>query len=190
VLNSQSVAGFHGGEYLVWNVSGHVRIQVTNTGNSSPNAVVSGLFFGPTVTNSGSTPVLNAVANLTAPQGVSTVFALGSFSDSGPNDGPWTVTVNWGDGTNSSFTATAPGALSQAHTYASTGNFTAVLAVSNSHNLSASANIAVTVTAMTPPSAALSNGGPANEGSPASVAFSTPPARRLMCKRASTTATL
>jgi PKD repeat protein len=174
VLNSQSVAGFHGGEYLVWNVSGHARIQVTNTSGGSPNAVVSGLFFGPPVTNSRSTPVVNAAANLTATQGVSTVFALGSFSDPGPNDGPWTVTVNWGHGTNSRFTVTTPGALSQAHTYATTGNFTAVLAVSNSHNLSASANIAVTVTAMTPPSATLSNGGPANEGSPASVAFSNP----------------
>ncbi len=44
VLNSQSVTNFGGGAYLVWNVSGHVKIQVTLTGGV--NAVVTGLFFG------------------------------------------------------------------------------------------------------------------------------------------------
>jgi len=38
--------GAPGGTYLVWNISGHVKIQVTNV-NPSPNAVVSGLFFDP-----------------------------------------------------------------------------------------------------------------------------------------------
>ncbi len=38
--------GGPGGIYLAWNISGHVKIQVTNA-NSSPNAVVSGLFFDP-----------------------------------------------------------------------------------------------------------------------------------------------
>ncbi len=44
VLNSQSVTNFGGGLYLVWNVSGHVKIQVTLTGGI--NAVATGLFFG------------------------------------------------------------------------------------------------------------------------------------------------
>jgi hypothetical protein len=44
VLNSQSVTNFGGGVYLVWNVSGHVKIQVTLTGGV--NAVATGLFFG------------------------------------------------------------------------------------------------------------------------------------------------
>jgi len=43
VLNSQSVTNFGGGVYLVWNVSGHVKIQVTLTGDV--NAVATGLFF-------------------------------------------------------------------------------------------------------------------------------------------------
>ena len=44
VLNSQSLASsFSAGVYLVWNVSGHVKIQVTVTGGA--NAVISGLFF-------------------------------------------------------------------------------------------------------------------------------------------------
>jgi hypothetical protein len=44
VLTSQSVTDFGGGVYLVWNVSGHVKIQVTLTGGA--NAVATGLFFG------------------------------------------------------------------------------------------------------------------------------------------------
>ncbi|HYW47548.1 MAG TPA: hypothetical protein VE959_32060, partial [Bryobacteraceae bacterium] len=39
------VSGFGNGEYLVWNLSGHVVVRITNT-NAPANAVVSGLFFG------------------------------------------------------------------------------------------------------------------------------------------------
>lgn len=45
VLNSQTVSTFTGGKYLIWNLSGHVQIRITNLVNGS-NAVVSGLFFG------------------------------------------------------------------------------------------------------------------------------------------------
>ena len=45
VLDSRSVSTFTGGQYLVWNLTGHVIINVTNT-NSTSNAVMSGLFFG------------------------------------------------------------------------------------------------------------------------------------------------
>ncbi|HJT30669.1 MAG TPA: fibronectin type III domain-containing protein, partial [Pirellulales bacterium] len=44
VLNSQTVSGFGGGEYLTWKFGGHVQLRITAT--SGPNAVVSGLFFG------------------------------------------------------------------------------------------------------------------------------------------------
>jgi hypothetical protein len=43
VLDSQTVSDFSGGQYLVWQVTGHVVIQVTRLGGI--NAVVSGLFF-------------------------------------------------------------------------------------------------------------------------------------------------
>src|ERR1035437_951625 len=45
LLDTRSVASFVPGEYLVWNLSGHVILRITNT-NPSSNAVVSGLFFG------------------------------------------------------------------------------------------------------------------------------------------------
>jgi hypothetical protein len=44
VLDSRTVSAFTGGQYLVWNLSGHINIRITLTGSS--NAVVSGIFFG------------------------------------------------------------------------------------------------------------------------------------------------
>jgi hypothetical protein len=38
------MTNFHNGDYLVWQLTGHVQIVVTTT-TTSANAVVSGLFF-------------------------------------------------------------------------------------------------------------------------------------------------
>ena len=43
-LDSRSISNFVNGIYVVWSISGHVTINVTN--NSGPNAVVSGVLFG------------------------------------------------------------------------------------------------------------------------------------------------
>ena len=43
VLDSRNIASFTTGIYLVWNVSGHIKINVVLTGGG--NAVVSGVFF-------------------------------------------------------------------------------------------------------------------------------------------------
>ena len=43
VLNSQTITGFSGGEYLVWNITGHVKFRITCT--AATNSVVSGLFL-------------------------------------------------------------------------------------------------------------------------------------------------
>jgi hypothetical protein len=49
VMDSRTISSFNGGEYLVWNLRGHVKIKVTKTGPKT--AVVSGLYFGgPSVT--------------------------------------------------------------------------------------------------------------------------------------------
>lgn len=50
VLDTESFAGFHGGEYVSWEISGDVTIRVTKTGGA--NAVVSGIFFDPIVKSS------------------------------------------------------------------------------------------------------------------------------------------
>jgi len=43
LLNSQSLTAFNGGQYLVWDIQGHVLIRLTRTG--AYNAVLSGIFF-------------------------------------------------------------------------------------------------------------------------------------------------
>src|SRR5205823_13374507 len=44
VLDTRNISIFSNGMYLVWNISGHVKINVTRTAGN--NAVVSGVFFG------------------------------------------------------------------------------------------------------------------------------------------------
>jgi hypothetical protein len=49
VMDTRTISSFNGGQYLVWNLRGHVKIKVTKTG--AKTAVVSGLYFGgPSVT--------------------------------------------------------------------------------------------------------------------------------------------
>jgi subtilisin family serine protease/NADPH-dependent ferric siderophore reductase len=44
VLDTRTVAGFHGGQYFTWSVTGHVIFRVTRL--AGDNAVVSAIFFG------------------------------------------------------------------------------------------------------------------------------------------------
>src|SRR5205823_2650187 len=62
-------------------------------------------------------------ADQTANEGASTSFSLGSFSDAGANDNPWSVDVDWGDGSpHTTFNEGTQGSLgSQSHTYANNG---------------------------------------------------------------------
>ncbi len=56
VLDSRTVSSFTGGQYLVWNLSGHVTFRVTDL--TGVNAVLSGLFFG----GSGGTTIASSTA--------------------------------------------------------------------------------------------------------------------------------
>ena len=62
VLDTRSISNFSNGVYVVWNVTGHVKLRITQT-NSSINAVVNGVFFG------GSGPAATFVATDTTTQG-------------------------------------------------------------------------------------------------------------------------
>ena len=49
VLDSETAASFHNGEYLTWTLSGNVQLRFTNistTNTSTSNAVLSGIFIG------------------------------------------------------------------------------------------------------------------------------------------------
>jgi hypothetical protein len=45
VLSTTDVSSFSGGEYLVYRITGHVKITITND-SGSLNCVLSGVFFG------------------------------------------------------------------------------------------------------------------------------------------------
>jgi hypothetical protein len=47
VLDTRSISSFQNGEYLTWDIKGHVQFRVTST--AGPNAVISGIFFEPKV---------------------------------------------------------------------------------------------------------------------------------------------
>ncbi len=63
-------------------------------------------------------PVVTGQIDQMAVEAAAQSFNLGSFSD--PDGGPWTVTVNWGDGSpNTTFNEASAGSLgAQTHTYA------------------------------------------------------------------------
>src|SRR5207248_776081 len=73
-------------------------------------------------------PVLTAASDQASSEGAPASFDLGSFTDAGVNDGPWSVDVNWNDGSHSTFTATTLGALGTVgHTYPDSGSYTATV---------------------------------------------------------------
>jgi hypothetical protein len=100
------------------------------------------------------------------------VTASATFSDPGPNDSPFTCTVNYGDGsgdlpgTVSGNTCTGP-----AHTYDDNGNYSVTVKVTDKDNDTGS-NFTTHQVNNVAPTAALGNNGPVNEGSMATVSFS------------------
>src|SRR5919198_5006508 len=126
-----------------------------------------------TITVANANPAVTAAADQSANEGASTTFSLGSFSDPGANDDPWSIDVNWGDGTaHSTFTAATQGALaSQSHKYDDSGTYTVTVKATDKDGDAGTATFQVTV-ANVAPTASLANDGPVNEGSPVTVSFS------------------
>lgn len=86
-----------------------VTLKVTD--NSGATNTVS---HSVTVTAPNTAPVVNAGADQTVILGV--LYTLNvSFSD--PDNGPWTYTINWGDGSSSSGSRSTAGSFSAGHTY-------------------------------------------------------------------------
>ncbi|MFI5455769.1 MAG: Ig-like domain repeat protein, partial [Isosphaerales bacterium] len=90
-------------------------------------------------------PVLTAPStSQSAFAGVSTSINLGTLAITGI--GPFTETVQWGDGQTSTFSPTGSGPLSLAHTYATAGNYTIGETVSEYAGGTATASVAISVT--------------------------------------------
>ena len=91
-------------------------------------------------------PLVTAPAGQTSLPGVSTSFALGSFSDAGVADGPWTVDVSWGDGITGQYTAITQGAIASAsHAYALAGSYTVQVRVTDKDGGASQVTFAVEV---------------------------------------------
>ena len=95
-------------------------------------------------------PNVNAAADATAPEGTSTPFSLGSFTDD--SSSPWNVTVDFGDGSAAeTFTASQTGDLgTRNHIYADNGVFTLTVKVTDGEGLNGTATSNVTITNVAP----------------------------------------
>jgi beta-lactam-binding protein with PASTA domain len=97
VLDTRTISGFYNGEYLVWNIAGHVQIKVTN---NASNAVVSAVFFdmAPQVAPMFTSPASTTFA--VGSPGTFTVTASGNPKPSITASGslPMGVTFNQGTG--------------------------------------------------------------------------------------------
>jgi hypothetical protein len=95
-----------------------------------------------------------------ASEGAATPIALGAFADPG-SAGPWSVTVDWGDGTaRTTFATAAPGPLgTQVHAYRESGAYTVTVKVADEQGASATATFGAVVADLPPAVAAIA--GPA-----------------------------
>src|SRR5205085_11412130 len=113
-------------------------------------------------------PVGTAASGQTSDEGSSASFDLGSFSDAGVNDGPWSVDVNWGDGSpHTAFNTGTQGALgSKSHSYDDNtgGGYTVTVKVTDKDGGFDSKTFNVDVHNVAP-TATFSNDGPVSEGS-------------------------
>jgi hypothetical protein len=128
VLDTRIISGFTNGIYLIWNVTGHVKINVTLTGNG--NAVISGIFFGSATTassSSGATPPASVSA--AEPVSVSVAPSIAALSQGQAQ--AFAATVN--NSTNTLVTWTISpniGTISSAGVYTAPATITAAQIVS------------------------------------------------------------
>ncbi len=95
-----------------------------------------------TVTAPNSPPIVNAGPDEGMLIGL--FYSLSaSFSDPN-NDGPWSYTISWGDGSSSSGSTPSQGTISASHTYLLLGSYTITVKVTDSHGASGSDSKAVT----------------------------------------------
>ncbi|HEX4562237.1 MAG TPA: PKD domain-containing protein [Gemmatimonadales bacterium] len=76
-------------------------------------------------------PVVNAGGNQSAIEAV--LYQLNASFTDVDGDGPWTYNVNWGDGSSSTGTLSAQGAIGPSHTYVLPGAYTITVTVTDSH---------------------------------------------------------
>ncbi|HJQ29747.1 MAG TPA: PKD domain-containing protein, partial [Rubrobacter sp.] len=110
-------------------------------------------------------PVLAQADDQNSNEGQNKLFDLGSFTDPG-DDGLWSITVDWGDGTtDTQFDAASPGALPQKpHAYANDGNYTVTLTVVEDGGAASDSETFNVTVANVAPTVDLTGSSTANEG--------------------------
>ena len=86
VLDTRTISNFQAGQYLFWNLTGHIQFRISNLLNGS-NAVVNGLFFGPASSKAVSSANGNSVVYLNTDSGTQGnwkgIYGADGFSLSG-----------------------------------------------------------------------------------------------------------
>jgi IPT/TIG domain/Glucodextranase, domain B/Bacterial Ig-like domain (group 2) len=104
VLDTETLSTFTSGVYLVWTISGHVRINLIDM--TGPNAVVSGVFFDPPPSSGSGSGGSPTIASLSAYSGGIGAPITISGSNFGAAQGSSTVTFNGVAATPTSWSAT------------------------------------------------------------------------------------
>jgi len=74
------------------------------------------------------------------------MYALSGASFSDPdNDGPWSYTIDWGDGSSSSGSSSSQGSLTGSHNYLLPGPYRVTVTVTDNHGASGSDSKVLTV---------------------------------------------
>jgi hypothetical protein len=132
--------GFELGDYDLMDFSNGVFYRTwadnsNSTGDNPDGTTALDIYTAKVTVPSGTTnpPSVTLPANQTTAEGAAQAFNLGSFTDS--LSGPWTGTVNWGDGSTSPLSIAGPGSLgTQMHPYTEEGTFTLTVTVTNVSN--------------------------------------------------------
>ena len=132
VLDTRNVTGFQNGQYLVWNINGHVKIVVTTT-NPNSNAAISGVFFESSLIGVSVTPQGASLSGGQTQQYTAQVTGT-------PNKA-----VTWSISNASNPGNPAPGSIS------SSGLYTAPASVASAVNLTVTATASDNVTVGTAP---------------------------------------
>ena len=118
---------------------GTYTVKLTVTDNRGATASAS---KSVTVSQPNQAPTVNAGSDQTVLLGV--LYSLSaSFSD--PDNGPWSYTINWGDGSSSSGSKSSTGTISASHNYILIGSYTIRVTVTDSRGASGSNTKALTV---------------------------------------------
>ncbi len=152
-----------GGIDLIPSDNGTYVVQLTTTDANGGKGSTSRTF---TVDNVA--PTLTAPSDQNAEEGTLTAFQLGSFSDPGSFDNPWTVEVDWGDGTpHTMLTTNAQGSLgTRSHSYDDNGSYSVTVRVSDKDRLASQLNFTVVVANVNPKATILDSSTTGPEGTP------------------------